>query len=166
MIQKISKQTSKVEYFAQVRLTSLLNTFKTYLEHESVNLIARFKLFDLNSNGWIQIKDWSNVISDFLKKEKHLDLEAKHLVVLKDYLVQCDETKQLANYALMFEKSIKSSNRHIYQYLNDIFSLIDTDHNGYVGVLEAKKVIEQKLEFFIHNIPLFQCAFHKIQPKP
>lgn len=121
----------------------LLNTFKTYLEHESVNLIARFKLFDLNSNGWIQIKDWSNVISDFLKKEKHLDLEAKHLVTLKDYLVQCDETKQLANYALMFEKSIKSSNRHIYQYLNDIFSLIDTDHNGYVGVLEAKKVIEQ-----------------------
>lgn len=100
----------------------------------------KFFIFKLNHQGTIRIKEWAHLVSKFLRS-KQFHVKEKHLIELKDYLLPCDDKLDSAKYLQMFEKSINSSNKNVYQLLDNIFSIIDIDHDGTITHSEAKKII-------------------------
>ena len=74
----------------------------------------------------------------------HETVDPKYLIELKDNLLPCDEKLGLAKYKEMFQNAyLKESGRKIFQFLDNIFALIDVDQDGYISRGEAKRAIEK-----------------------
>ena len=58
--------------------------------------------------------------------------------------MQCDEKSGLAKYIGMFENTLlKNSGRKIFQFLDNIFTMIDADRDGHISKFEGKKAIRK-----------------------
>lgn len=56
----------------------------------------------------------------------------------------CDEKLGLAKYKDMFQNAyLKESGRKIFQFLDNIFGMIDLDQDGYISRSEAKRAVKK-----------------------
>jgi Ca2+-binding EF-hand superfamily protein len=124
----------------------LLKSFKSILTRESDELNTLFKSFDHNSDGYITVRIWADIISNYLNEIYSNRIDPKHLIVLKDYLVPTEGSKVL--YSKMFNKDGNSREKELLNILIDqIFDYIDSNNDGVISMKEmtnAIKIINRK----------------------
>ena len=121
----------------------LINSFKSFLNRESQDLSKKFQQADQDQNNWLEIPVWSTILSEHVLVKYGNKIDPTHFVTLKDYLCPCNDANNTANYPLMFKNSNKSDvDYEVIEFLECLFSLIDTDNNGSISKKESDEAIK------------------------
>jgi len=92
------------------------------------------------------LNDFVNVINSHFICKNELIIEEKIILKLKNYLLPCKSSSSSSSYMLNYVRMFSNLNElamNIYNLLDDIFSLMNTSHSGYLTIDEIEKVIQK-----------------------
>lgn len=125
---------------------ALVQQFKKYLIRTSESiLLPKFEQMENEETGrgLIKITEWSRILSEHL----HGEITPEQLVLLKDFLCECDV--DLVHYKTLFNIYNNSTNnrknKHDLNYINvitNLFEILDTNNDKLITVDEAEQALK------------------------
>lgn len=122
--------------------TSLIESFKMFLQQEADELINYFEENDENNSGSICVNLWAKILSDHIENKNGIVTDPKHFITLKDYLCPCNDTFKTASYKSMFDDAKGKKSSQLIEFVDTLFNLIDMNKNGFISQNEASVTID------------------------
>jgi Ca2+-binding EF-hand superfamily protein len=140
-VEKFSNKLKNPECVVEER-KRLIMTFKRFLFQEKDFFLAQFARNDANKTGHLSLDKWAEIISRHSLVKTGVELKKRHILALKDYLCPCEDNSNLAKYTEMFESDTSlTSKPQVFEFLVNIFNLIDIDQSGTLSKAEAEKAV-------------------------
>lgn len=147
----VSFKTSDDFTYSELHISNLklVEKFKKVLIQPKFELLKKFKEADIDNSGSLDVRHWAQIICDTFES---IDIE--HVIALKDHLCVCDESDDSVRYETLFSNTKELLNQDYIVHLENLFHVMDLNHDGKISISEAKealKLIDEKLSVLNPN---------------